>query len=61
MLYSIARFFIENIRADSLMIHNFRVSQILSLIIFLTSIITIFVKKYAMKKGMSKKVESRTH
>lgn len=39
MLYSIARFFIEGIRTDSLMFYNFRISQILSLIIFIISFI----------------------
>lgn len=34
ILYSFARFWTEGIRIDSLMLYNFRISQILSLIIF---------------------------
>lgn len=36
ILYSFARFFIEGIRIDSLMLNNIRISQILSLILFVT-------------------------
>ncbi len=35
ILYSFARFFIEGIRIDSLMLYNIRISQILSLILFI--------------------------
>ncbi len=38
ILYSFARFFIENIRADSLMLGNFKISMLLSFIIFICSI-----------------------
>lgn len=48
MLYSIARFFIEGIRTDSLMFYNFRISQILSLIIFIISFI-FFAYKITQK------------
>ena len=34
ILYSFARFFIEGLRIDSLMLGNLRISQILSLILF---------------------------
>lgn len=34
ILYSFARFFVEELRIDSLMLYNFRISQILSLILF---------------------------
>lgn len=34
ILYSFARFFIEGIRTDSLMLGSFRISQILSLFLF---------------------------
>lgn len=37
MLYSFARMIIEGLRTDSLMLGNIRVSQLLSLIIFLIS------------------------
>ena len=46
ILYSYARFWIEGLRADSLMIGGFRVSQVVSLIIFI--IITLFYKKLKM-------------
>ena len=42
--YSFARMIIEGLRTDSLMLGNIRVSQILSLIIFITSGI-IYIKK----------------
>ncbi len=44
MLYSFIRFFIEGLRADSLMIGEFRVSQILSAIIFIISLYS-YIKK----------------
>lgn len=34
MVYSLARFLIEGLRIDSLMLGNYRISQILSMIIF---------------------------
>lgn len=43
-LYSFVRFFIEQLRIDSLMLYNFRISQILSLVIFIY-FSTILVKK----------------
>ena len=46
IIYSFARMIIEGIRTDSLMIGEFRVSQILSLIIFIVSgIIYIKIRK----------------
>lgn len=46
IMYSLARMIIEGIRTDSLMIGNFRVSQVLSLIIFIfSSIMYICTKK----------------
>ena len=44
MLYSFARFFIEGLRIDSLMLGNYRISQILSVIIFVVFCF-IFLKK----------------
>lgn len=38
MLYSFARFFIEGLRTDSLMMGEFRVAQVLSLIVFIASV-----------------------
>lgn len=42
MLYSLERFFIEELRTDSLMVGNIRVSQMLSVIIFV-AIVTIYI------------------
>lgn len=47
--YSIARFFIEGLRIDSLMLGNIRVSQLVSLIIFIFSILMILINKYLKK------------
>lgn len=43
MLYSFIRIFLENFRIDSLMLFNFRISQILSIFIFIISLI-LFIK-----------------
>lgn len=47
--YSIARFFIEGLRTDSLMLGNIRISQLVSLIIFIFSILMILINKYLKK------------
>ncbi len=52
ILYSFARFFIEGIRTDSLMLYNIRISQILSLIIFVT--FCIILSKKINKKNIVK-------
>lgn len=44
IIYSFARFFIEGLRIDSLMLGNYRISQILSVIIFVVFCF-IFLKK----------------
>lgn len=41
MWYSFARFFIEGLRTDSLMIGNFRIAQIISILLFTIGIILI--------------------
>lgn len=51
MLYSFVRFFLEEVRSDSLMLFNFRISQILSVFIFIISLI-FFIKN---TKIMTKK------
>lgn len=43
MLYSFDRIFLEGVRTDSLMLFNFRISQILSIFIFIVSLI-FFIK-----------------
>ena len=54
--YSFIRFFIEGLRTDSLMFFNLRISQILSLVLFITFSGILLYKKYKYKQ-MSKKVE----
>ena len=44
--YSFGRFFIEGIRTDSLMLGSLRVSQWLSLILFISAITAIFYRRY---------------
>ena len=50
ILYSFARMLIESIRIDSLMLYNFRISQILSLIIFVTFCIIWIINVKKSKK-----------
>ncbi len=47
--YSFARMIIEGLRTDSLMLGSIRVSQMLSLVIFLVSIISL-IKKFVEEK-----------
>lgn len=51
IMYSFIRFFIEGLRIDSLMFFNFRISQVLSLSIFVVFFI-ILLKKYKNYKKM---------
>ncbi len=44
ILYSFIRFFIEGLRTDSLMIGNFRISQIVSAVIFVGTLFIYFLK-----------------
>ena len=55
--YSFIRFFIEGLRTDSLMMFNVRISQILSLILFIL-FTGILIYKINKQKHMSKNVES---
>ena len=56
ILYALARFFIEGLRTDSLMLFNVRISQILSLVLFV--IFTgILIYRLNKQKQMSKNVE----
>jgi len=52
--YSFARFFIEGIRTDSLMLGPFRISQVLSLAIFVIFCILYAKKEKEYKKNKSK-------
>lgn len=53
-LYGLERAIVEGLRTDSLMIGNFRVSQILSIILFVICIIILVYKKIKVQK-VSKK------
>lgn len=59
ILYSGIRFFIEGLRIDSLMIYNFRISQILSLFIFIISIIIFYKNIKDIKKDKTNKQEKK--
>ncbi len=54
--YSFVRFFVEGLRTDSLMFFNVRISQILSLALFIVFGIILISKKHKYKQ-MSKHVE----
>jgi len=52
ILYSIARFFIEGLRLDSLYWGDFRAAQITSIIMIISGIILfILVRKFGKNKG----------
>jgi len=55
LLYSGIRAILENLRIDSLMLFNFRISQILSIIIFFISIFILYKKIKDTKKYENKK------
>ena len=57
ILYALARFFIEGLRTDSLMLFNVRISQILSLLLFIV-FTGILIYKINKQKQMSKNVEN---
>lgn len=54
MLYGLIRSFIEGLRTDSLMFFNFRISQILSIIVFIISATVFIVKNIKSKATVSK-------
>ena len=49
MWYSFGRFFIEGLRTDSLMLGNFRIAQIISIILFITGLIILIISKKKSK------------
>ncbi len=51
ILYSCVRFIIEGFRADSLMFFDFRISQVISLIIFIISV-AILIRKKTNEKNL---------
>lgn len=54
MLYGLIRSFIEGLRTDSLMLFNFRISQILSIIVLIISATILIVKNIKSKATVSK-------
>lgn len=56
ILYSFVRFFIEGIRIDSLMFYNIRISQLLSLMIFVVSC-SILIYKVIKCNKINKKIK----
>ena len=51
ILYSFERMLVESLRIDSLMIGNFRISQILSIILLITFAIIYIIKQIKMYKS----------
>ena len=56
MLYSFVRFFLENLRIDSLMFFSLRISVVVSIVVFVISLVIYFKEKLKCRK-MSKKAE----
>lgn len=56
ILYSLARFFIEGLRTDSLMLYNIKISQILSLAIFVVCSI-LLMKKTQLNRKIDRNTE----
>ncbi len=54
ILYSFERFFIESLRVDSLMVGNIRISQIVSVIIFIMCSFIYIINIYKYKKASKK-------
>ena len=54
VLYGLIRSFIEGLRTDSLMFFNFRISQILSIIVLIISTIILIIKNIKTKATVSK-------
>ena len=50
ILYSLQRFFVEGLRTDSLMLGNIRVSQILSVLIFILAVTIYIMKLHKLRK-----------
>ena len=56
MWYSFGRFFIESLRTDSLMILNLKVAQILSVILFVVSLVFFLVIMFRTEKVIEKEI-----
>ena len=50
--YGIIRFLIEGLRADSLMLGPYRISQIVSILLVIIGTITIFYKRYLLNRSI---------
>ena len=50
LVYGVARFFIEGLRTDSLMLVNFRISKVLSIVLVILSMFVIIRKRKEMKE-----------
>ena len=46
MWYAFGRFFIEGMRTDSLMLGNIRISQLLSVVFFVSALVLLIVKRH---------------
>ena len=57
ILYSIVRFLIEGLRTDSLMFLNLRISQIVSIILFVISCIMLSKNKIKQKRKNQNEVK----
>ena len=58
IIYSFARMIIEGLRTDSLMLGNIRISQLLSLVIFIVSLcrfLVFLIKQESKKRTVVKK------
>lgn len=60
MWYSAGRYFIESLRTDSLMFKNFKVAQIISIILFIISFVTFFIILFKKDKIKEEKKEKAT-
>lgn len=58
IMYSFVRFFLENLRTDSLMFFSVRISSLISIIIFVISLI-LYLKKFFNCRKMSNNIEKR--
>jgi len=64
MWYSLGRFFIEGLRTDSLMLYNFKIAQIVSVVLFVIGLIIVLTRFFGSKfenlyKGDDKEDEIR--
>ncbi len=58
--YGVGRFFIESLRSDSLYINNYKISQIVSLIIIIIGIIGLLTSFFKVNKKNNKQTVSTT-